>query len=213
MTTSAAEGARRGSPELWIDAACEALLESGIDAVKILPLANKLNLSRTSFYWFFKDREELLDALISRWREKNTGSIVKQASAYAATIVEATLNVFDCWIDGNLFDSRFEFAVRSWALQSPEIFQEVDAADTRRLQSLVEMFRRFDFSETDADVRAHALYLVQIGYISRQTKEDVANRLKRIPSYVEIFTGQPPQQHDLDRFFSRHEGQRADTPS
>lgn len=60
----------RGSQEGWLEAAYQALLESGVDSVKILPLAKKLNLSRTSFYWFFKDREELLAALVARWREK-----------------------------------------------------------------------------------------------------------------------------------------------
>ncbi len=95
-----------------MEAAYQALLESGVDSVKILPLAKKLNLSRTSFYWFFKDREELLAALVSRWREKNTGSIVRQSQAYAETLAEAMLNVFDCWLDAGLFDNRFEFAVR-----------------------------------------------------------------------------------------------------
>ncbi len=115
----------RGSAELWLDAAYQALIESGVDAVKIQLLAKGLNLSRTSFYWFFKDREELLQALVARWRDKNTGSIVRQAEAYAESIAEAMLNVFDCWHNPELFDSQFEFAVRSWALQSPEVLAEV----------------------------------------------------------------------------------------
>ena len=106
----------RGSQEGWLEAAYESLLESGVDSVKILPLAKKLNLSRTSFYWFFKDREELLAALLSRWRDKNTGSILRQSEAYAETLAEAMLNVFDCWLDPSLFDSKFEFAVRSLSL-------------------------------------------------------------------------------------------------
>jgi hypothetical protein len=28
--------------------------------------------------------------------------------------------------------------------------------------------------------------------------------MKRIPEYVEIFTGQAPEQRELDRFFARH---------
>ncbi|GCA50409.1 MULTISPECIES: TetR/AcrR family transcriptional regulator [Sinorhizobium] len=194
----------RGSPDVWLGAAYESLLDAGIDAVKIQPLAKKLNLSRTSFYWFFKDREELLDRLVSRWREKNTGNLVRQSEAYAETIAEAMLNVFDCWLDGGLFDSQFEFAVRSWALQSPEILAEVQSADQQRLDALTRMFLRFGHGEARADVRARTIYLVQIGYISMQTKEDVSVRMKRIPEYVEIFTGQAPEQRELDRFFARH---------
>ena len=68
MTTQGAveiekETGWRGSREVWLAAAKQALLEAGLDAVKIQPLASRLNIARTSFYWFFKDRPELLDAL------------------------------------------------------------------------------------------------------------------------------------------------------
>lgn len=208
MNVSVSVGSRRGSPEIWLDAAYETLLESGVDAVKIQPLAAKLNLSRTSFYWFFGDREQLLEALVSRWREKNTGNILKQTAAYAETIAEAILNVFDCWLDKELFDAQFEFAVRSWALQSPEILEEVQKADSVRVEAMTQMFRRFGFDATAADVRAQTVYLVQIGYISKQTREGISDRMARIPSYIEIFSGQIPERRELDRFFSRHQYSR-----
>lgn len=194
----------RGSPEAWIEEAYDALLESGVDSVKILPLAKRLNLSRTSFYWFFKDREELLGALVSRWREKNTGNLIRQTEAYAETVVEAMLNVFDCWLNKDLFDSQFEFAVRSWALQSGEILAEVQAADQARMDALCRMFMRFGYDEVAADVRARTTYLVQIGYISMQSSENLSLRMKRIPEYIAIYTGQTPQKRELDRFFARH---------
>ncbi len=194
----------RGSIDGWLEAAYDALLEGGVDAVKILPLAKRLKLSRTSFYWFFRDREELLAALIARWRDKNTGNLIRQAEAYAESIAEATLNVFDCWLDRDLFDAKFEFAIRSWALQSEEILKEVQAADNARLAALGRMFERFGHEPVAADVRARTLYLVQIGYISMQTEEDLELRLKRIPEYVAIFTGTAPEPREMDRFLARH---------
>ncbi|MDR7030543.1 TetR/AcrR family transcriptional regulator [Rhizobium rosettiformans] len=194
----------RGSIDGWLEAAYDALLEGGVDAVKILPLAKRLKLSRTSFYWFFRDREELLAALIARWRDKNTGNLIRQAEAYAESIAEATLNVFDCWLDRDLFDAKFEFAIRSWALQSEEILKEVQAADNARLAALGRMFERFGHEPVAADVRARTLYLVQIGYISMQTEEDLDLRLKRIPEYVAIFTGTAPEPREMDRFLARH---------
>ncbi len=194
----------RGSIDGWLEAAYDALLEGGVDAVKILSLAKRLKLSRTSFYWFFKDREELLAALIARWRDKNTGNLIRQAEAYAESIAEATLNVFDCWLDRDLFDAKFEFAIRSWALQSEEILNEVQVADNARLAALGRMFERFGHEPVAADVRARTLYLVQIGYISMQTEEDLELRLKRIPEYVAIFTGTAPEPREMDRFLARH---------
>lgn len=204
MDQSVNDSGWRGSQEGWLDAAYSSLIDSGVDSVKILPLAKKLKLSRTSFYWFFKDREELLEALVQKWRDKNTGNIVRQSEAYAESLAEAMLNVFDCWLNKDLFDSQFEFAVRSWALQSEDILKEVREADQVRVEALTKMFMRFGLEAVPADVRARTTYLVQIGYISMQSKEDIAVRMKRIPEYIAIYTGQVPQQRELDRFFARH---------
>lgn len=198
----------RGSKELWLTAACEVLLESGIDSVRIQTVATKLNLSRTSFYWFFKDREELLDQLLALWRDKNTGNFVAQANAYAETLVEAVLNVSDCWFDSGLFDPKFEFAVRSWALQSTKTQAAVQDADEQRLRALRDLFQRFGLDDVAADVRAHTIYLTQIGYISMQVSEDFALRLRRLPTYVEIFTGHAPSVREMERFRARHPNAR-----
>lgn len=204
MEQASGDSGWRGSAEVWLQAARDALLEAGVDAVKILPLARRLRLSRTSFYWFFRDREELLAALVGLWRDKNTGGIVRQSQAYAESLAEAMLNVFDCWLDDGLFDSKFEFAIRSWALQSGEVLAEVREADRMRIEALTRMFMRFGVEEASADIRARTTYLIQIGYITMQSNETLAVRMSRIPEYLAIFTGQVPQQRELDRFFARH---------
>ncbi len=194
----------KGSRDAWLDAAFELLLESGVDSVRILPLARRLNVSRTSFYWFFRDREALLYALIERWREKNTQGLVRQTNAYAEGIVEAVLNVFDCWLNSVLFDAQLEFAMRSWGLQSEEVSGEIDAADETRIEALARMFEHHGYETLEANVRARTIYLTQIGYISMNTQEALEVRMRRIPYYVEIFTGQPPQPRELQRFHARH---------
>lgn len=194
----------RGSRELWLNAAYETLIESGVDAVRIQPLGKKVELSRTSFYWFFEDREDLLEALLQLWRDKNTGNLVKQTEAYAESITEAMFNVFDCWLDPAIFDSQFEFALRSWGLQSTAVGDEIRDADDVRIAALTQMFLRFGFGERAADVRARTIYLTQLGYISMNSPEDLALRMERIPHYVEIFAGTPAKPSELARFHARH---------
>lgn len=201
--TKAQDAGWRGSVNGWLDAAYDALKESGVDAVRVMPLAKRLNLSRTSFYWFYEDREQLLAALLTRWRDKNTGGLISQCESYAESISEAILNVFECWVNPELFDSQFEFAVRSWALQSAEVADEIAAADEARINALAGMFRRFGYETDAADARARTIYLTQIGYISMKTTEDVVVRFRRIPQYVTVFTGKAPKRRELDRFFGK----------
>lgn len=193
----------RGSRELWLAAAKQVFLEAGLDAVKIQPLANKLSLSRTSFYWFFRDRNALLEALLEDWEVKNTGAFVTACSAHAGTITEAVLNLITVFQDETVFEPRLDFAVRGWAHQSDPIMERVNAADARRLDAIRTMFERFDFPPGEADVRARTVYLTQIGYISMQVQETLAARMARVPGYVEIFCGCSPTESELARFHAR----------
>lgn len=194
----------RGSREVWLAAAREAFIEAGLDAVKIQPLASRLNLSRTSFYWFFKDRAALLDALLESWEDSNTGSLVAATEAYAETVTEAVLNVIGVFLEDGPFESRLDLAVRGWAHRAQAVADRVHRADDTRLAAIREMFERFGYDRNEADVRARTVYLTQIGYISMQVSEDLETRMIRIPGYVKTYTGDTPPQRELERFHARH---------
>lgn len=204
MTDAAEPTGWRGSAEAWLAAAHEALIEGGVDAVRIQLLGKRMNLSRTSFYWFFRDRAALLDALIDEWENKNTGSIVARASAAAGSVVEALFNVSDCWFDDGLFDTRLEFAIRSWAQQSPALSTRVRRADGMRMAALEAMFRRHGTDPSLADVRARTTYMLQIGYMSMQLEESFTTRVLRTAEYLQILTGIAPTEVEVDSFLARH---------
>lgn len=194
----------RGSPEIWLQAAYDALISGGIEAVKILPLATRLRLARTSFYWHFKDREDLLAALARRWIERTSAPLIAATEAYAETEAEALLNVIGCFLDPEGFDDRLEFAVRGWALGDAEMLERLRAEDARRLAALAAMLGRWGHAPEDADTRARAIYMVQIGYISMQERESLATRMARIPHYVRIYGGRAePSARELARFHAR----------
>ncbi|SIS74674.1 TetR/AcrR family transcriptional regulator [Phaeovulum vinaykumarii] len=196
----------RGSREAWLDAAYAALVEEGIDAVKVQALARRLKLSRSSFYWFFETREALLAALADRWEARSTTPLIAATRAYAATETEAMLNVIGCFLRPETFDARLEHAVRGWALGDATMRARLAAADAARLGALRVMLTGWGHAPAEADVRARTVYLVQIGYIAMQADEALATRLMRIPHYVEIYTGRAPSAAEVARFRARFEG-------
>lgn len=194
-----------GSTEdIWLEAAHCTLIEQGVEAVRIMPLAKKLNLSRTSFYWYFEDRKALLAALVKRWEAKNTGNLIAQTSLYADTITEAVFNLFDCWIDTGLFDAPLDFAIRNWAHADATLKETLNKADKARIDAIRDMFLRFDYSPDQAETRAHTIYFTQIGYIAMKVKDDFAERLRRMPAYIETYTGHLPTGPEVARFMARH---------
>jgi AcrR family transcriptional regulator len=204
MNTEKTERGWRGTPEVWLDAAYALLVEGGVDAVKVMPLAERLGLSRTSFYWHFADREALLAGLVDRWRSRNTANLIARCEAAAATISEAMLNLFDCWYDSALFDSRLEFAMRTWSLTDPMVAAAMSQADSLRIAAITGLFRRFGYNETEADTRARTLYLTQVGYIALRSDENLGVRMGRVPAYVLTFCGHAPSSAEVAAFQARH---------
>ncbi len=196
---------QRGSKEIWRNAAYELLISDGIGAVKIMPLAKRLNLTRTGFYWFFEDISELHASMVRRWESKNTGNLVSQCSADASGIAEGLFNLMDCWMNPTLFDARLDLAIRNWARVDADLQLRVTEADTGRIKAVAEMFAQHGFTREQAEVRSLTVIYTQIGYISMQVSENPQERLARMQHYVELFAGAAPNPRDVDKFMARHQ--------
>ncbi|PBB90386.1 TetR family transcriptional regulator [Mesorhizobium sp. WSM3864] len=186
--------------EDWMKLALETLISEGVEAVRVLALGQKLNVSRSSFYWYFKSRQDLLDQLLDYWRNNNTRFILEQAGRPAASITEAVLNVFECWLDERLFNPRLDFAVRAWSRQSAKVHRIVNEEDDARVDAIRAMFLRHGYTDTEAFVRARVLYFTQIGYYSLEIVEPVSNRLSLTPAYLLTHTGKQPRQGEVEAF-------------
>jgi len=62
-----AEGARL-TRDNWLDEAFKAVVAGGFDNVKVLAIAEKLKVTRGSFYWHFTDHADLVGSLLMRWK-------------------------------------------------------------------------------------------------------------------------------------------------
>jgi AcrR family transcriptional regulator len=184
----------------WLQAALDMLISAGVERVKILDLAARLGVSRSSFYWYFTSRQDLLNQLLRHWRETNTRGIVGQASLPAASIMEAVVNIFACWTDRRLFDPKLDFAMREWARRSKAVHRVVQQADEERVAAIQQMFQRQGYAANDAFTRARVLYFMQIGYYALDLKEGLEQRLAVTAEYLRAFTGQEPEKKQVDGF-------------
>ncbi|WP_170416931.1 TetR/AcrR family transcriptional regulator [Ruegeria atlantica] len=184
----------------WLNVAMDVLISDGVDQIKVMNLAERMAVSRSSFYWYFKSRQELLDALMARWQATNTAALVAQAEAPANTITAAVCNVHRCVVNTELFDTALDFAVRDWARKSGKVRRALDQSDARRLAALHDMFARYGYSEVEAETRARVLYYMQIGYDLAQLNEPMPTRIAMVPHYLYVFTGVEPKPEEVEEF-------------
>lgn len=184
----------------WLNAARDVLVSEGVGEVKVLTLSHRLEVSRSSFYWYFKNRQDLLDHLLADWEARNTRELVTRCAAAAETITGAVCNFFTCFIDPKLFDRGLDFAVREWARRDKAVRARIDAADAARIEAVTAMFARHGYDASDADARARILYFMQLGYHALDVREDLSERLGRVEGYLRGFTGEEPSAQEINDF-------------
>lgn len=173
----------------WLDAARAALIEGGIERVKVDVLAKTLGVTGGSFYWHFRDRPELLAALLEHWRSANTTSWFDAVAGAGDDPLAQFEAIVAMWIEEIDFSPAYDSAVRDWARNSPEAEAAVREVDARRIELLAGIFRGFGYAPRHAHVRARVTYFHQVGYYALRIIETRAQRRRLKPLYYESLLG------------------------
>jgi AcrR family transcriptional regulator len=157
----AAEPARSVlTPERWIEAATEVLVDHGIDSVRVDVLAQQLQVTRGSFYWHFRDREDLLRRVLTAWRERATEQLTARLESAHPDPRAQLCDVISLPVRGRAASraARIELAIRAWARRDTMARQFVDEADGARIGYIAQLFSALGFGMAEARWRAFALY-------------------------------------------------------
>jgi AcrR family transcriptional regulator len=144
----------------WVEAALDALAEGGIDAVRVDPLAKGLGVTRGSFYWHFKDRDALHQAMLRRWREQANYTVfdrVERSSEPARARLERLL-ALPYSSPRSARAAAIELAIRLWARRDKQAAKAVRHIDRVRLEYFSKLFQEHGLSKHEARKRAFMFY-------------------------------------------------------
>ena len=173
------------SREDWIDAAWAALGEGGVEGVRIERLARQLSVTKGSFYWHFKNRQGLIDALLDRWfsmREENREDFLHENPDPADRMWKVIERGITRGTRGQAAALRF------WAQRNPEVAGRIEGADARRIAMFVDQFRALGFPPEEAQARAEVYQAVITAEFIREGSHSVADRLADARRQFELLT-------------------------
>lgn len=145
----------------WVAAGLAALAAEGLDAVRVERLAGALKVTKGSFYWHFRDRSALLEAMFETWRTTATGDIITRVEAVAATPAERLKALFALVLRS---DGRLEMAMRDWSAHDEQVRAVVGEADHRRVAYVEELLVGVGVPAAEAGARARFVYQALIGH-------------------------------------------------
>ncbi len=148
----------------WIEAAIEVLAEQGVQGMRIESLAKTCGVTKGSFYWHFKDRQDLFRAVLEAWRDGRLRDIEKQTIAIPGDERAQLLHLIDVYgATRNRKGISIELAVREWARRDADAAAVVEEVDHWRLESTRRLFVARGFSEHEAKSRSVLLYAYVFG--------------------------------------------------
>lgn len=181
------------TPETWIDAATAVLVDQGIDHVRVDVLAQQLGVTRGSFYWHFRDRDELLRCVLQAWRERTTEQLTQRLRQAESDPGVRIRHLMSLPTRGRaaVREARIELAIRAWARRDAMARQVVNEADESRLAYQIQVFGQLGYGLAEARHRAFLLYGHQLAEALLQVQSSPAERAARQAFVESLVIGAP----------------------
>jgi AcrR family transcriptional regulator len=153
----------------WLDAAFRVFAKNGFEAVRVEPIAKSLGVTKGSFYWHFKDRTALLDALLLSWRERATLRLIDRVERGSASSSDRLTQLFGLTrVNTPLArdHANVEAAIRIWARSDASVRKAVREIDRLRLAYIKTLVQAKSQDPLQSDARAMLIYAFMLAEAS-----------------------------------------------
>ena len=142
---------KRVSKDQWLIKAFDTLESSGVEAVKIERLAKAFGISRSGFYWHFKNRQDLLEHLLDYWVRRYTGVVTDNPDVVKLDPKKRLLTTMEMIRDKHL--TKYDLAMTSWAKLDSHVHKVVKEVVKMRLDYLRVIFSELGFEGDELEMR------------------------------------------------------------
>jgi len=151
--------------EQWIEAGVANFAQSGVDGLVIEKMSGALGCSKSSFYWYFDNRQHYIARIVERWVESSTLEIMRNPSESGSAeeqLAALLARMFSATGKGD-----FLFYFRKLASDDPVFREKLDTVERMRMQYAAGLFSRLGMEPAAADQKADLLYHYYLGWYER----------------------------------------------
>jgi len=177
----------------WIQAAISVMVARSVEQVRVERLAVDLGASKGSFYWHFKDRDDLLAAVLEEWRLRSTIAVEVRLAQSEANVKLRILRIMQLPFRSQSAAraADLELAIMGWARRSDAARAAVHTLDAARTAHLCELFEELELSHEQADFRANQAYST-LRYVAQRGDMELAARQHYVERVHHILTADLP---------------------
>ena len=171
----------------WINAAWEALGHGTVEHVKVDRLSRDLKVTRGSFYWHFRDRQDLMNAVLESWFQLlGLEEAILPRLAATKDPADKLWAVYEHVV--LTINGSQTIALRLWAQRTPRIRERIRREDNKRLEHYASLFRALDLDAAEAERYARTYYSLVMSEYFRNGTLPVAERLRLAREQHDLLT-------------------------
>ena len=155
----------------WIQKGIEEFAQSGVDGLVIEKMSLELGCSKSSFYWYFKNRNEYITRLVERWAELSTQQVMIRSSERETPEEQLMMMLTQMFAATRKGD--FLFYLRKLCKKSPSFHSVLETIEQTRMNYAQELFRKLGIDPKAAEQKSHLLYHYYLGWYERHKHDEI----------------------------------------
>jgi len=165
--------------ENWLEFSLDLLIKEGNAKLRIDTLVKSMGVTKGSFYWHFKDRDDFILKLVEHWTLISTLDVVEHMEQVQGSAEKRLFELTKYIVINDL--TRYDIAIRAWALMEPQIAYLVRKVDKRRLDFIRDLFAEMGFKGKELEMRSRTLvafHAMEHGLLIKNTQKDRIDMLR-----------------------------------
>ncbi|TVP57557.1 MAG: TetR/AcrR family transcriptional regulator [Halomonadaceae bacterium] len=149
----------------WLDAAAGEIAAGGFSNLRVMTLAKKLGVTRGSFYWHFRDHQDLVQRFLQRWRDRRLHEL-QYWKPQGGDVEEELRHILELLLTDasrNIRRLQVELAVRDFARRNDLAAELVLEVDESRINQNCQLFERLGTDPEQTRGLSLLLYVSIIG--------------------------------------------------
>jgi AcrR family transcriptional regulator len=171
MATPAPFRASPLQPNDWIRAGIVQLAREGVESVRVEVLARELGVSKGSFYWHFRDRDELLMQILQSWENSEAEWLSAEESGQTEKGNAAIRWARFVERSADPERIREEIGVRTWARRDERVALRVADVEKRKVRVIANILADVGFACDAAESWSEMVCLVYSGWLDRSARD------------------------------------------
>lgn len=187
MTRQKTQKTDRLTREQWLARSLEILSEGGPGELRIDNITGKMNLTKGSFYWHFKNRADYIENLAKYWDQWSNDTVIKRVNAMDSDTVSKMKALIETVIGENL--GAYDAAVQMLIHKEPQIAPIVTKGFIKRLKFLNTLFKQLGLKGKELESRTRLFvgyFVLDAILIDQESKKKRLNKALNMLDFLTI---------------------------